>query len=902
MLGRRWPRPTSLRKWASLSVSLLLLSSAVLPYFLFHMKPVYANQSAVMRPSKWPVFVGTSGDIEVNVKVPGFAVKIEIPWEFVPVSTENDTSFVWSTITEDYWYYNVTDARQHFPYDPSAPWYVIIWSWNLTGFTPPQIVRFKNMVAPRLAGLYNMTLYVSTSLSTSRRPIFADTPTEVLTILVCGSRDWATVYGYAHDRDNGELIKAKGVVYAFNTATQEREARALINVTTGFFNLTGLRPGTYWFEASAGYFATTGFAYAVTNQTQYGAVLLFERGKMQLNMTVDRGATIRGSIRYHLNDPSRTIIRSLNHPWLVSLGYSAKGILNWTVEAHDSNGKLVAADFGNTLNALNGEDPFVLVIGKGRKYIGADPVGTEFCGIDVGTYNLTAHVFAYVREENTWPPLVVQINQKGQTATMNIDLTTGGVISGTLRFVNPRTQTTLLETPRQAEKRVCETTSGALFGGHILVETYRVLDWSLKGIFVRNGTGAAGTTVYADENTIRFYVLGFNEYYNRTYSGVWRQMDFGLDKGLYSVSVHVRGYMQRTSWNVTLGLGMNQTVLVEAYAGGAIKTTLASGIAWPCTTRFQMYAEWIFFEGPLHYRARIYYYDQRGISVGYTERIIAEGQPDVENVMLTTVFSGMNYDLAEVIFWGEVPTVLLPGTYGLKAFTYGYVQSTWPSIHVGYYCALAQIIMLIGCEVEITGVLIRAAVFYPLVENVSYRADLFNQTGDLVGGQIGNATVGNKRIDFSCRGFGGVGHFFFVTPEGARHYDSGYGKGSFSLFLRRFGYLHRFEQTRVNFDSKCVGSEVGFILTVPLLSKIYGVVYGLSEGVPLRLSWATIDVSELGEASISLDGTYWVFVPEGRSLVYYSLVGYTTAWTPSRITVPSGAEVELDFTLSPAPI
>ena len=354
MLGRRWPRPIHLRKSASLGISLALVCSAVLPHLLFHMKPVYGNQSAVMRPSKWPVFVGTTGDVEVNVAVPGFAVKIEIPWEFVPVSSENDTSFVWSTITEDYWYYNVTDARQHFPYDPNAPWYVIVWSWNLSGFTPPQIVRFKNMVTPRLAGLYNVTLYVSTSLSPSRKPIFPTTPTEVLTILVCGSRDWATVYGYVHDRDNGRVIKAKGVVYAFNVDTEEREARALVNVTTGFFNLTGIRPGTYWFEASAGYFSSTGFAYALTNQSQYGAIPLSEGSKLQVNMTVDRGATIRGSIRYHLNDPDRTIISSLSHPWLISLGYSAKGILNWTVEARDSDGKLVAANSSNTLNALNG--------------------------------------------------------------------------------------------------------------------------------------------------------------------------------------------------------------------------------------------------------------------------------------------------------------------------------------------------------------------------------------------------------------------------------------------------------------------------------------------------------------------------------------------------------------------
>jgi len=899
MLGRRWPRSTSLRKWASLSVSLLLLSSAVLPYFLFHMKPVYGNQFAAMRPSKWPVFVGTSGDIEVNVTVSGFAVKIEIPWEFVPVSTENDTSFVWSTITEDYWYYNVTDARQHFPYDPNAPWYVIIWSWNLTGFTPPQIVRFKNMIAPRLAGLYNVTLYVSTSLSLSGKPIFAATPTEVLTILVCGSRDWATIYGYVHDRFNGKLIRAKGVVYAFNIASREREARALINVTTGFFNLTGLRPGTYWFEASAGYFPSTGFAYALTNQTHYGAIPLFEGSKMQVNMTVDRGATIRGSIRYHLNDPGRTIIPPLSHPWLDSLNYSARGILNWTVEAHDSNGKLVAANSSNTLNATNGEDPFVLVVGKGRTYIGVDPVGTEFCGIDVGTYNLTAHVFAYVRERNKWPPSVVQIIQKGQNASKNIDLTVGGVISGTIRFVQPQTPATVLETPRQAELRVCGTTSGALFGGHVLVKAYRISDWSLKGIFVRDGTGALGVTAYADNNSIKFYILGFNEHYNRTYSGVWRQMDYGLDEGFYSVKVHVRGYEQRTNWYVTLGLGLNQTGHVEAQAGGAVRTTLASAFAWPGTMRPQMSVEWLFLKGLVHYRARTYYYDVNEASYGYTERVIAPGKPDVTSVTLTTVFSGMNHDLAEVIYWGEIPTVLSPGKYSLKAFTYGYIQASQPNVYVEYYCASALITMLVGCSVNVTGVLTRAGVFYNLKENVSYRADLFAQTGSLVGGQIGNSTAGRSSIDFSCWGFGGVGHFFFVTTDGVRHYDYGFGKGNFTLYLRRFGYHYRFSQTSVSFSFKCLGSQAGYVWQIPLLNKIHGIVYDSRD--PARfLSWARIDVVGFGEVSTSLDGTFWVFMPDGRSYVYCSLVGYTTS--SKEVILSGGAEQEVKFPLAIAPI
>jgi len=485
-------------------------------------------------------------------------------------------------------------------------------------------------------------------------------------------------------------------------------------------------------------------------------------------------------------------------------------------------------------------------------------------------------VFAYVQKQAV---TLVQIIRRGQDASRDIFLKMGGLISGSIRFVQPGTPTVVLESPRRAELRVCGTATGALFGGHILVEAYQTSDQSLKGIFVRNGTELSGVTRYADENSTKFHILGFNDWYNRTYSGWWRQKDYGLDKGAYSVKVHIRGYIQATNLSVNLELGSSQEDnAIDMKAGGAIKTTLVSGMAWPCTTRMQMATGWIFFLGPEHYRARIYYYDENYLSYGFTERIIAPGESGVTNTTLTTVFSGMNHELAELIYWGQpygyVPTVLSPGTYKLKAFAHGYVQAMWPSVYVEYQCASARINMLIGCNVEITGVLVRAEVFYHLVENVSYRADLYDQTGSLVGGQIGNETVGSSKIAFSCYGFGGLGHFFFVTPDGARHYDYGFGKGNYTLSIRRFGYLYRFEQANFYFSFKCLGGQAGYIQQVVLLNKIYGVIFGLSDGTRRRVSWATVRMVDFGEVSMSLDGAYWVFMPDGMSGVQFSLVGY----------------------------
>jgi hypothetical protein len=838
------------------------------------------------------VFFGTTGDIEVNVTIPGFAVKVEIPREFVPIRSENDTSFVWSTITEDYWYYNVTDMAQHYPYDPNAPWYVIIWSLDLTGFFAPQIVRLKNMVAAPIAGLYNVTVYVATSLSSSGKPIFSQTPTEVLTILVCMSRDWAAVYGYVYDDFDKLgpkiLVKAKGVVYGENQETGE-VARAFINATTGFFNLTGLRPGTYKFRASAGYFAATGCAYSLTPQL-YPPMPLLERQRVYADFTVDRGGIVSGTIDYldWIGDP----IKSLDHPWLKSLGFSAAGVLNWTVEAYDQNGKLIALDLGNTNGMF--QDPFSLVVGKTWRYVGADPVGTEFCGIGRGAYNIVAHVFAYVQKQA--PPLVT-ISFPGQVlGAVSIRLRTGGVISGTIRFFNPSFSARALETPRQSEISVLSTSTGGFYGGNVLVEAYDLASSELRGVYLMNGTSRSGLTLYADQNTLTFHILGFSDYYNRTYSGFWRVKDCGLDGGSYSVKVKVRGYSQVSDWDVTLALGGDTTLSVDMVAGGAISVIAQSAIPWPGTYRMQMLVRWVLLELGGAYRARFYYYDRDGFSLGYTEAILRLGEQGVSEYSVAMIFTGMNYPLDQLIYLGWKPTCLSPGMYSVKAFLYGYLQVTVPTVFV-YGLARVLITLLVACETHATVILTRSEVFYPLAENVSYRVRVTDIYGNLKGGQIGNAMTEATSISFSCRGFGGLYHFFYVTPEGTRWYDYGIDKGNHTIVLERFGYHQMFERVSGTVQFNMLNTAIGFVWRAYLLNKIYGIVYGLNIFWTFRLSWATILVESFGEATTSFDGAFWVFVPDGESMVKCSLVGYADQ---SKFEIArGGSAVGMEFVLEP---
>ena len=298
-------------------------------------------------------------------------------------------------------------------------------------------------------------------------------------------------------------------------------------------------------------------------------------------------------------------------------------------------------------------------------------------------------------------------------------------------------------------------------------------------------------------------------------------------------------------------------------AGGAVQTTLQSGIPYPNTYRRQMAVEWFYFG--FGYRARIYHYNQEGNSVGFAEVVLGPGQAAVTSTSATLTFTGMKYTLGEIIYNGLMPTSLPVGRYSLKAFTYGYLQVSWPNVFVQYHLARTLISLLVACETHATVILTRAGFFQRLTENTSYRIRINDFAGDLRGGQFGNATVGATTISFLCAGFGSIGHFFYVTPDGTRWYDYGIDVGNYTVVVERFGYLEKFDRTQVTVQFTTLNSQKGFVCNVYLLNKIYGTVHGISGGDVVRLSWARITLESYGEVVTSFDGAYWIFMPNGQT-------------------------------------
>jgi hypothetical protein len=830
---------------------------------------VHAQTASITPSSYWGVFFGTVGDITITVKQQGIAVRIGIPREFIEPHAENDTSFLSSTITDDYFYYLVTDDSLHYPYKEDAPFRVEIHNPRYVTFNSPQYIFMRDLRAPSVAGIYNFTIYIATSLSPYGRPIFPPRPTENLSVPVSMREDPSSISGYILDPPSyyythGIPIRANGIVYATEVGTGAK-ARAYVNPRTGYYNLTGLwAPGTYKLSASAGYCPETGFAYLLTEMPQL-VTLKKTENLHQINITLIRGCKIQGTVFY--TTPSGESINSLDNPWLKNLGFS---VLNYTVEAYDLNGRFVGG-YSN-VSANEKSDNFTIT-------------GLEYVGFGPGVYNLKAWVFAYTQGATTVPTLVMPES----SVSANITLIHGGVISGKIR---------LPETPRVSEIETLSTSTDTYYGGHIVIEAFDPSGF-LKGLTLANGTGRDGRTLYADSDTIKFYILGFSEFYNRTLSGVWKQRDYGLEESGYSIHIWLRGYIQPSIAYVTIAKGGNSTVEIWVTRTGAVKTSVVSMNTHPPTGNPQSIVAWRF--GLQGYWLRIYYYESAtGLMIGYADKQLSP-DPDVSEFRANVTYTGNNWPLDLIIYRGSLPSSVAEGDYLVNAFTYGYVQRKQSTVRVqSGMGGRASVILQLGAGINGTVPIKKDGLYLTaLTENVFARIEARSPTGLLSGAQTLAIPAGSIGFIFRVYGFcGGSDHFYYVAPDGTRFNDYGLEQGTYFIQVLDFGYTYRYRQTievSVNFPG--IDFIVGVNFDVNRLGKILGTVRGLNAtGSPVPLSWATINSASILE--FSQDGGYVVHLPEGTYTFTYSAPGYVSqSYT---VIVTGSSETEVNIILSQA--
>lgn len=877
-------------------------------------------------PSANPLFFGSSGNVKIDIPKSGIAVRIEIPREFLQgvVSAENDTHFIESNIRNDYYYYNVIDESIHWSYawhgkpsdgpcfkphfsirDPNAPWCVEIWNYlngKWLNFTAPKFVLLRNLVAPMMAGVYNFTLSIAHRTNSLGYPDFIRAWHTVLFVPVSMTYNPASLHGYICDGNVSGCpnIASKGVVYATNLNTNQM-SRAYVNqtlctlasnVNCGFFNVTGLAPGLYSIQASAG-LCTAGFcngtAYSLS--TYQTTIPLDYGGSTSIRIPLRRAPQVCGSITYQDSRYLSSIAHSLSgHPYLTRAGFKPNPFeLNITVEATDPKGHVFRFAGVSTDTAT---DSFKISTGAGVKYVGSDPYGTEFAGLPApedpvyGVYTLNVQVWISGYVQSYAVSAIVDHSPNGSpnlcTASLSVNpivMQTGAVLTGTLQFLNLQT----LETPHQAEASLSlGAVTDTLFGGNILIQVYDHLGL-LRGCTVINGTRPDGTTSYASSNSIPFYVTGFTEYYNRSWSGSWGKPDYGLpaDPG-YVLQVYVRGYEQNPMNPIALLQGANQSVTVGMIRGGAFQVTVGSYDNRFGNRTIQAQMPWQFSNLGIPVRARVYFYGSGGLTVGFVECLIFAGTQApscrVASFTFQVIFAGENWSLRELWFFGYVPTHISNDYYTIRAYTLGYVPlnvngATFYNQLVGF--GQVFIALLIGNQVGITVPIFADPQTLAATQEYDHAIGQVFSGSSLAGAEMANLSARTFTLQFQIFGFGemllnnytmlGQGHFFYVAPDGTRNFDYGLDVGNYTAQLPEFGFTAHFLQVlappSVQFTDLFL--ELGVFLKVYAMASMMqsGLITGWNvypQYTVAPLSWAQVQASNSSyfRSAPTFDGQY----------------------------------------------
>ena len=794
-------------------------------------------------------------------------------------------------------------------------------------FSAPKFVLLHGLSSPTLAGVYNFTLFVANRTNTLDYPDFVHAWNSTLYVPVSMAYNAGSISGYICDAGSGppscvNRIRGEGIVYALQcpagnpcSSTAPIVARAYVNQSLcqpnfaqcGLFDLTGLAPGSYLVEGSAG--VDRGVAYSLTllGYPSPSTVSVSANEVTTTPLPLRRSPLVCGSISYY--NTKLNLIRSLSdQPYLLAAGFRSNPNynLNITVEGTDSAGHTFRY-LGVSTDTTT--DTFNLTTGVGVEYVGTDPYGTEFAGLpapeDIGPggYTLTVNVYVsgYVertaesapitQSPGTTTPSCSPLNQP-TVAPNPVGLVMGGVITGTLQFCNTY-QGCTLESPDAAERSLplSPSTIGqlpdSLFGGNILIEAYDSTGL-LRGVTVLNGTLANGQTSYADSSSLSFYVIGFSEYYNHSLSGVWHAYapDFGHDYGLldgqYSLDVFVRGYELTSASPISIVSGSNQTVTAIMTRGGAFEVTVGSYDNRFGSIAIQAQLRWRFLNSTIPVEARVYFYGSTG-TVGYVDRIMETGVLNgVDTNMFTVGFAGQNWSLREIWFYGFIPTYITNDNYTIEAYTLGYVPQfggglSFPNELVGFDQAF--VVLFIANELDISVPLFSSPQSFTQTPEYDHAIGQA-YSGQLAGAETANLTSGIATPGFDIYGFGGMqlsnvtecqtnvllrgtqpicgqGHFFYVDPAGARNFDFGMGIGNYTAQVPEFGFnfhfLQAFTPPTVSFTDLFLQSGVVFsmfqmaIITQGAASLVQGFCGGTCLANPPSqispLSWAQVQAS-----------------------------------------------------------
>jgi len=847
-------------------------------------------------------------------------------------------------------------------------------------FSAPRFVLFSNLKSPSLAGDYNFTLEVTNRTNILGYPDFVHAWKTPLYVPASMTYNAGFIAGNVCDAGTARSgkcntvtgpVSGEGIVYALNETSGVIVARAYLDqpsvcasasVGCGFFNLTGLAPGDYEIEGSAGVNLgpiNHNLTYSLTPCCSGGppfptaTIYVPPNGNPGITtLPLRRAPIVCGTITYET--PGGAPINSLSrNPYLIAAGFNRilpngkKFGLNVTVEGTDPAGHIFRF---TGISTDSSSDSFELLTGANVTYAGTDPYGTEFAGLPApedlgpGGYTVTVRVWVSGYIQFGGFPTVQLLQSPGQTTpscptlgqSVSVIMHMGGIITGSFRFMNSPQN---LESPFAAEASLPITPRppipDALFGGNIVIQAYDQSGF-LRGVTVVYGTGPDGSTQYASaicqalDSTghcaiVRFYIIGFTEYYNHTLSGTWEEHDYGLADGTYSLQAYVRGY-ELTSTGpeaVSINNGSNGTVSVDMTRGGAFEVSVNSYDNRFGSRAVQAMLQWRFLNSSVPVWARVYFYNSGGLTVGYVDALMETGSSNALGVISFTsdsfevIFAGQNWSLREIWFYGYIPTHITNDTYTIKAYTLGYVRQFAGGVNaanslVGF--SQVYIALFYANEVDLT---------LPLFANLqafTQTTQYNNSIGQvfsigLTGAEMLNGNTSMTTLVFNIYGFGGMqlnqalcqtdvflrgvqeicgqGHFFYHAPDGTLYFDYGLDVGNYTSQVPEFGFTVHFLQPWgspvVSFTDLFLQAgvvvraiQMGLIMQGPG-SSVSG--YNTQPTCFIQLcvvplSWAQVTASNstYSRSVPTLDGTYdgvdALFLPAGTYNVTFSDLQY----------------------------
>ena len=277
--------------------------------------------------------------------------------------------------------------------------------------------------------------------------------------------------------------------------------------------------------------------------------------------------------------------------------------------------------------------------------------------------------------------------------------------------------------------------------------------------------------------------------------------------------------------------------------------------------------------------------------MGYAEKKVQLG-PDVTPTRMNVIYSGNNWPVKQMIYQGFIPSTLASADYGVKVFTYGYVQRRQliASVSAGSseytYVPILRAGMING-----TVTFKKDDVPTNLLEDMLTRVDTTsNITGFLSGAQILSVPNGSPGFIYKVFGFtGGTRHFFYVAPDGTRLKDCGLENATYLVNVPESGVKWRFMQ-RADVYAYLIGLGMNYTADFDLHQM--GVIEGMVKGYDMNmqlipLSW--VEVRSDSRWTPTMDGYYRLFLPPGSYSITFSEAGYLSQSFPRSVV---GAQVQ----------